>query len=579
MVRWVVRAPGIRERRFAHSGWRLAHLGWQIADLERRLAGLEWQLAGLGWRLAGVGTVADMGSGGQRRTGRRDEAAEAGGFAELATDPFRADRDRLVASPYFARLGGVTQVVSASGSALLHNRMTHSLKVAQVARSITERITADESGELVGKLGGCAPDVAEAAALGHDLGHPPFGHLGEQVLDRIARNRYGLADGFEGNAQTFRIVTTTEAGGPTPRGLNLTAATRAALAKYPWARLHRPRPHPSAMVTPPRGAAEPPEAPGTGSAKFSTYLTELAELEQARAPFADRIEPWQQTVEASVMDLADDIAYAIHDLQDFHRIGVLQHAEVATELGRWLDSAGELAALPDAELRERHRRPGRSLEYLRRRMHAKDAWITDDDAFADAVARVRGELVDELLGVPFDGSVEAEQATATFSARWTYRLVRGVLVTSSPSARTGHVTLRPAQWHEVQVLKFVHRRFVLQRADLALHQRGQASLVASLVDALDGWLADRDEAARLPRRLHDLVELAEEQYAALARTAPELLVGATGEPVRGADAIRGLARGRAVIDFVASLTDNQAQGMLDAITGRTAQPWSEPSVL
>ena len=317
------------------------------------------------------------------RAARRDEAAEAGGFAELSSSPFRADRDRLVASPFFARLAGVTQVVSAGGSALLHNRLTHSLKVAQVARAIAERISsAENSAALVAKLGGCDPDVAEAAALGHDLGHPPFGHLGEQVLDRIARHRYGLADGFEGNAQTFRIVTTTEVGGPVPRGLNLTAATRAALLKYPWARLHRPQPHPSELPVPPRGAAEPPQAPGSGSAKFSAYSTELAELEACRAPFAGRIEYWQQTVEASVMDLADDIAYAIHDLQDFHRIGVLQHAEVATELGHWLSRRAELAALPDAELADRHRRPGRSLESLRRHLQVKDSWITDADAFA-----------------------------------------------------------------------------------------------------------------------------------------------------------------------------------------------------
>lgn len=514
------------------------------------------------------------------RARRRDEGAESGGFAELSSSPFRADRDRLVASPYFARLAGVTQVVSASGSALLHNRLTHSLKVAQVARSIAERIRSEPGvAALVADLGGCDPDVAEAAALGHDLGHPPFGHLGEQVLDRIARHRYGLADGFEGNAQTFRIVTTTEVGGPVPRGLNLTAATRASLLKYPWARLHRPKPHPSELPVPPRGAAEPPHAPGSGSAKFSAYSTELGELEACRAPFADRIDYWQQTVEASVMDLADDIAYAIHDLQDFHRIGVLQHASVAAELGHWLSGSAELAALPEAELVDHHRKPGRSLEHLRRRLHVKDAWIADAGAFADAVALVRTELVDELLGIPFDGSVEAEQATARFSARWTARLVGGVVVTPSPSPRTGHVTLEVAQRHEVQVLKFVHKRFVLQRPDLALHQRGQASLIVALVDALDAWLTDREEVSRLPRRLHDLVELAHAEYGALAGEAPELLVGATGEPVRGADAVRALARGRAVIDFVASLTDRQAAAMLDAISGRSEQPWSEPSVL
>lgn len=279
------------------------------------------------------------------------------------------------------------------------------------------------------------------------------------------------------------------------------------------------------------------------------------------------------------MDTADDLAYAIHDIQDFHRIGVLQHAPVAAELGEWLEHALDLAALEPAKLAAQIRRPGRSLEQLRRRLHAKDAWIVDDDAFAHAVSRIRAELVDGLLAEPFDGSIEAEQATAAFSARWTHRLVDGVIVLPSPSTRAGHVSLRTAQWHEVQVLKFVHRRFVLLRPELALHQRGQASLLTTLVDALDAWLGDRDEVSRLPRRLHDLVELAQDEFATMARTEPGLLVGATGEPVAGADAVRALARGRAVIDFVSSLTDRQAVSLLDALSGRSSQPWSDSFVL
>jgi dGTPase len=212
-------------------------------------------------------------------------------------------------------------------------------------------------------------------------------------------------------------------------------------------------------------------------------------------------------------------------------------------------------------------------------MHVRDSWIVDDDAFAAAVAKVRAELVDGLLARGFDGSIEAEQATAAFSARWTARLVGGMVVLDSPTTRSGHVTLRPAPWHEVQVLKFVHRRFVLLRPELALHQRGQGGLVTTLVDALDAWLGDRDEESRLPRRLHDLVELAHAEFTGLAATAPELLVGATGEPVSGADAVHGLARGRAVIDFVSSLTDKQAVSLLDALSGRSSQPWSDSFVL
>jgi dGTPase len=513
------------------------------------------------------------------REERRSHGAPAAAF-DLAASPFRVDRDRIVGSPFFARLGGVTQVVSASGSGLLHNRLTHSLKVAQVARAIAERLcAAPEYAQVLDSLGGCDPDVVEAAALAHDLGHPPFGHLGEQVLDRLARHRFALADGFEGNAQSFRIVTTTDVGGPSAVGLDLTAAVRAAMLKYPWTRLHHPEPHPRLLSMPPRGAAEPPESPGTGSDKFSAYVTELDDLEQARAPFEGRLADWQQTVEASVMDTADDIAYAIHDLQDFHRIGVLQHAPVAAELGQWQSNAASLAWLSDEEVRAQERLPGRSLELLRRRMHEKDSWIVSDDAFHAAVARVRAELVDELLATPFDGSVESEQAFARFSVRWTSRLVEEMTVVPRPSTRSGHVVLASEQWHEVQVLKFVHRRFVLLRPDLALHQRGQARLVTNLVEALDQWLGDRFEANRLPRRLHDLVELATTEYEALARSEPAVLIGATGEIPQGKDAVHALARGRAVIDFVASLTDKQAVSLMEALAGRSAQPWSDTFVL
>ncbi|MFC9999391.1 deoxyguanosinetriphosphate triphosphohydrolase family protein [Nocardia sp. NPDC127526] len=500
--------------------------------------------------------------------------------ADLAVSPYRVDRDRIIASPFFARLGGVTQVVSASGSSLLHNRLTHSLKVAQVGRAIAERLAADEQvGPLLERLGGCDPDVVEAAGLAHDLGHPPFGHLGEQVLDRLAWERFALPDGFEGNAQSLRIVTSTDAGGPIGIGLDLTAAVRAAILKYPWTRLSHPDPHPRDMADPPRGASAPADAPDSGSSKFSVYITELDEMAQARAPFAGKLAGWQQTVEASVMDIADDIAYAIHDLEDFHRIGVLQHAPVAAELGQWRSHARELAALDDTELAKWSRRPGQSLELLRRRLHSRDSWIVDDDAFSAAVSRVQAELVEGLLAMPFDGSAEAEQAVGRFSAGWTSRLVSGIGVVPNPPTRSGHVLLAPAQWHEVQVLKFVHKQFVLLRPDFALHQRGQARLVTALVEALDRWIGDRDEASRLPRRLQDLAERAEAEYRTLAATDMPTVFGAAGRTGRDPEAIHELARGRAIIDFVASLTDSQAAALLAALSGRTTQPWSDMFVL
>lgn len=513
----------------------------------------------------------------RHRESRRDAGP---GPVDLAATPFRGDRDRIVASPFFARLGGVTQVVSASGSGLLHNRLTHSLKVAQIARAIAERLISDpELAPLLDDLGGCDPDVVEAASLAHDLGHPPFGHLGEQVLDRLARHRFGLPDGFEGNAQSFRIITTTDTRGPRAAGLDLTAAVRAATLKYPWTRLTHPSPHPREMSDPPRGAAEPKDAPGTGSSKFSAYVTELDDLIQCRTSFDKRVETWQQTVESSVMDNADDIAYAIHDLEDFHRIGVLQHAPVSAELSQWESDRAEFAAFDDAEFAKHHRRPGHSLEALRRRLHERDSWMVDDEIFAAAVSRVRDELVDDLLSVPFDGSVAAEQAFGRFASGWTARLVGGVHVLADPPTRSGHVLLVREQWHEVQVLKFVHRRFVLLRPDLALYQRGQARLLTSLVEALEQWMGDRYEVDRLPRRLHDLVELAHDEYTILAKEHPRTLVGAAGEQPSGPAAIVSLARGRAVIDFVASLTDGQAADLLEALSGRTGQFWSDSFVL
>jgi dGTPase len=482
---------------------------------------------------------------------------------DLARSPFRGDRDRIASSPFFARLGGVTQVISPGGSGLLvHNRLTHSLKVAQVGRAVAERLSADgRYAGLLDKLGGCDPDVVEAAALAHDLGHPPFGHLGEQVLDRLARHRLGLADGFEGNAQSYRIVTSTEIRGASRVGLDLTAAVRAAMLKYPWTRSTYPDPHPVLLDPPPRGATAPADDPDSGSAKFGAYTTETEDLRQAREPFAGRIADWQQTAEASIMDTADDIAYAIHDVEDFYRVGVLQQGSVATELLAWQRERVDLAALSDGELARDARRPGLPIERLRRQLHRKDRWISDDDAFAAAVELARADVVDGLLAAPFDGSIEAEQYVAGFSARWTRRLVDAIEVVSSPTVRSGHVVLGQTQWHEVQVLKFIHHQFVLNRPDLALHQRGQARLLATLVDSLLGWILDPDEAARLPRRLHDLIELGEAELA--ENTADRA----------------AKARGRAIIDFVASLTDSQAVALLDALSGRSGQLWTDAFVL
>lgn len=496
----------------------------------------------------------------------------------LATEgAFRDDLERIRFSPYFARLAAVTQVISQGAAGqVVHNRLTHTVKVTAVARAIGTALRAGPRRHLLEDLGGCDPVVVQAAASAHDLGHPPFGHLGERVLDRVARSRFGLVDGFEGNAQTFRILTALDVHGDRGHGLDLTAAVRAAVLKYPWTRIGYPAPHPLDAPVRPKGAGPAAEAPG--SQKFSAYVLEVPELDLVRRAYP-RIRPWQQTVECSVMDVADDIAYSLHDLDDFHRAGVLQHASVAAEFRAWGRRRTELAGTPMDELCRAERRPGNSLELLRRRLHAKDSWMVDDEVFVTSVGRVGTDLVDGLLAVPFDSSIAAERAIGSFTASWITHLQESVEVSAEPSVRAGHVLLDRQAWHEVAVLKFVHQRFVLDRPDLALFQRGQARLLVSLVRDLESWLEDPLDASRAPRRLLDLVELATDSYRDLASTAPEMIIGPTGEPATSADDLARLGRGRGIIDYVASMTDDRAVATAATLAGHAGQLWAAGSGL
>jgi len=482
---------------------------------------------------------------------------------------FRDDLERIRFSPYFSRLAAVTQVISpgALGN-VVNNRLTHTVKVTAVARAIAVGIAAGETAYLATDLGGCDPVVVQAAASAHDLGHPPFGHLGERILDRLARSRFGLADGFEGNAQTFRILARLDVHGTADAGLNLTAAVRAAVLKYPWARFGFPDPHPADSDPPPKGAGRVPEAPGAG--KFSAYVLDVPEMAEVLAAYP-KIEPFRQTVECSVMDVADDIAYSLHDLDDFHRAGVLQHAAIAAEFRTWMKEQHQLAATGLARLIADERRPGRSLELMRRRLLVKDSWVFDDEVFATAVGRVAGDLVDGLLAVPFDSSIAAERSVEAFTGSWIAHLQESVVVQRDPHPRSAHVALDRQAWHEVTVLKFVHQRFVLDRPDLAMFQRGQAQLITSLVAGFESWLTDPADAARAPRRLLDLVELATAGYREIADQRPDLLINPTGEQAGAADDLIRLGRGRGIIDFVASFTDDEAMKAGATLSGVSAR--------
>jgi dGTPase len=233
---------------------------------------------------------------------------------------FARDRARLLHSSALRRLAAKTQVLSpAAGLDFARNRLTHSLEVAQVGRELAVRLGLD-------------PDIVDTACLAHDIGHPPFGHNGEKALNAWSLDAGSLnIGGFEGNAQTLRLLTRLEPKvfGTDGRsyGVNLTRASLDASCKYPW-------PADSSVADP------------SGRAKYGFYQDDIAAFEWLRRGAPDR----QLCIEAEVMDLSDDVAYSVHDFEDAIVNGYIDvaklgsrvdHDELVSSMHEWV--GGEIS--------------------------------------------------------------------------------------------------------------------------------------------------------------------------------------------------------------------------------------------
>jgi dGTPase len=317
-------------------------------------------------------------------------------------------------------------VLSPASGDFARTRLTHSLEVAQVGRELATVLGVD-------------PDLVDMACLAHDLGHPPFGHNGESALNFWAAD----IGGFEGNAQTFRILTKLE---PkiydehgVSRGLNLTRASLDAATKYPW-RLTEATEH-------------------GNSFKFGVYEDDLEVFYWMRQGAPDGA----KCVEAQIMDFSDDVAYSVHDFEDAIVEGFLDPSlisdplatdELIEEIGKW--SGGMLARV---QLEE-------ALDTLRKSKY----WLHEFDGSPRHLAKLKN-LSSEMIGSFVSRTTETILENASKSSLTRYRA--GVIIPSKVKS-------------EIAVLKGLVASQVMTHNSRQPFYEKQRELLISLADALLG---------------------------------------------------------------------------------------------
>jgi dGTPase len=378
-------------------------------------------------------------------------------------DGFARDRARVLHSAALRRLAAKTQVLSpASPADFARNRLTHSLEVAQVGRELATALR-------------LSPDVVDTACLSHDLGHPPFGHNGERALNEWAED----IGGFEGNAQTLRILTRLEpkvidADGRT-YGLNLTRASLDAACKYPWTADH-PLPDPG------------------GRMKFGVYPDDEPVFHWLREGAPGRL----RCIEAEVMDLSDDIAYSVHDFEDAVVNGYLDPAWLA-------DPAHHEALVSGIQSWVGYDFARDELEDALYRLTRMPEWIDAFDGTRSALARLKN-LTSDLIGRFARAATGATQDASSGAVLTRYRahvvvprvieaemaVLKGIIGTAvvSIEGRKGLYkeqrrvlkSLATALWEHPDALDAIHAQDFASAATDAARRRVVVDQVASLTD-------------------------------------------------------------------------------------------------
>ncbi|KUF18080.1 deoxyguanosinetriphosphate triphosphohydrolase family protein [Streptomyces silvensis] len=411
---------------------------------------------------------------------------------------FEHDVDRILYSTQWRALAGKSQVVASAELGAYHTRLTHSMKVAQLGRRMAER--------LERRYGGPNPALVEAACMAHDIGHPPFGHAGETALRATMDELHfaaGVLDSFEGNAQTLHILTFLAAhkhGGH--RGLHLTRACLDAATKYPWERAPR-------------------DTDRARHAKWGVYAVDRQAFAWVRAGRADEAVP----VEEQVMDWADDVTYACHDVEDFYRTGLIPLAALFPPPG---------AAGGDTE-----RETQRFLDYVAAKRRRAGAGFDRDEAL-----HLLADIAKALsIAGPYSGRHADDVAVNARTAKLIDHFTRDIEleVTGTAAIRYGARLVVPAERRAAcELLKELVWCYVIDRPALATQQHGKRRIVSELLrwthDSPRLLPADRAEELELHgdalRAAADhIASLTEDQAIALHRRLSGTALGSVSDNV------------------------------------------------